>query len=154
MEESCELENLMNWRIFVLNVEKLSELPRLGSSRFHVFAISRGKEWVFQKILFYEDGNVVYCLCSIWHTAQRNLMKTVFKITDFENFVERQSFLYQHQSRRDAKPNFWYSFSVFFFFYLIFFFQVAPIIARKVLYWTDPSLSWKWLLNTLLYYLE
>ena len=119
----------LNWRILWIRESyelknfcpKCRETLRITKARIQLipFASSRGKEWVFQKILFYEDGNVVYCLCSIWDTAQKNLMKTVFKITDFENFVERQSFLYQHQSRRDAKLNSWYSFSVFF--YLNFF---------------------------------
>ena len=61
--------DLINWRIFILNVRKLPELRRLGSNLFHSEIVDRKNE----KIMFwFKNGKVVHILCCVWSVSNRN----------------------------------------------------------------------------------
>ena len=61
----------MKWRIFFLNIDKLSELWMAGSSLFHS-EIVEGKK-VFEKTMFYtENGNAVYISRGMRWVLDRN----------------------------------------------------------------------------------
>ena len=75
---------LIKWRIFFLNVRRLSELRRLGSNSFHS-AIADGKNFFFEEIMFwFKNEEFVHNPCFVWSTSNRNQMEKVLRMLVFK----------------------------------------------------------------------
>ena len=66
--------DLMNWRIFFLNVRKFSQLLRLGSSLFHSEIVVNGKKEFLEEICF--DLKVArLCTFLVVYGVRQNILR-------------------------------------------------------------------------------
>ena len=123
----------VNWRI-----RRLSELQKLGSNLFHSEIVDSKKEF-FKKTCFDLKMGRLCTFLVVYGACLTGIKWKRYSGCWFLNILwKRQSFLYQHRSLKDSKPNFWYIF-----------FLMYPylLLLLQVLYWMDSNLSWKELLN-------
>ena len=130
----------MKWRIFFLNIDKLSESRMASSSLFHSERVEGKKEFL-KKLCFTLKMGMLCTALEVWNECPTGIKWNRYRGCSFlKTLHKRQSFLYQGQSLWGSKPNSWFSFSLGVP-------LIAPVIARQALYWIDYSQSWKELLK-------
>ena len=76
---------LMNWRIFFLNIDKLSELQRPGSSLFNSKTVERKKEFL-KKLCFTLYMRMLCTFLEVWGDVSQEFNGKVLKMLVFKNF--------------------------------------------------------------------
>ena len=130
----------MKWRIFFLNIDKLSELRMAEYSLLHS-EIVEGKKEFLKKLFFTLKMGMLYTFLQVWDECLTEIRwKRYWRCSFLKTLSKRQSFIYQSRSLRGCKPYSWYSFPLDAP-------LIVPVIARQALYWIHSSLSWKELLK-------